>query len=89
MAMSHLTLLAPSFTSKPGPALAHDIRNVMAVISLHVEMLEGPAGPLCNDLLRERAIELTAARRTSFDIVETIRQVTGILRPNHTGRFED
>jgi hypothetical protein len=87
--MSHLTLLAPSSTSTLGPALAHDIRNTMAVIALHVEMLEGLAGPLCNDLLRERAIELTAARRTSFDIVETIRQVTGILRPNHTGRFED
>ena len=87
--MSHLMLLAPSSTSKLGPALTHDNRNAMTVIVPHVEMLEGLAGPLCNDLLRERAIELTAARRTSFDIVETIRQVTGILRPNHTGRFED
>jgi signal transduction histidine kinase len=43
--MSHLTLLAPSSTSKLGPALAHDIRNAMAVIALHVETLESLAGP--------------------------------------------
>ena len=43
--MSHLTLLAPSSTSTLGPALAHDIRNAMAVIALHVETLESLAGP--------------------------------------------
>ena len=97
--MSHLTLLAPSSTSTLGPALAHDIRNAMAVIALHVETLESLAGPpgvkaasaahellmkvtaLCNDLLCERAHEFSAPRRTSFDIVETIRQVIDILRP--------
>ena len=36
---------------------------------------------LCNDLLCERAHEFSAPRRTSFDIVETIRQVIDILRP--------
>src|SRR5215472_8328504 len=96
--MSHLTLLAPSSASAPRPALAHDIRNAMAVIALNVEKLEHLAGPsgvkaasaanrllikvttLCNDLIRERAKEFSA-RRTSFDIVETIRQVIDILRP--------
>jgi len=97
--MSHLTLLAPSSASAPRPALAHDIRNAMAVIALNVEKLEHLAGPsgvkaasaanrllikvttLCNDLIRERAKEFSAPRRTSFDIVETIRQVIDILRP--------
>ena len=97
--MSHLTLLAPSSPSTLRPALAHDIRNAMAVIALNVEKLEHLAGPsggkaasaahqllmkvtaLCNDLLRERANEFAAPRRTSFDIVETIRQVIDILRP--------
>ena len=35
--MSHLTLLAPSSPSNMRPALAHDIRNAMAVITLNVE----------------------------------------------------
>jgi len=43
--MSHLTLLAPSSTSTQRPTLAHDIRNAMAVIALHVETLENLAGP--------------------------------------------
>jgi signal transduction histidine kinase len=97
--MSHLTLLAPSSPSMLRPALAHDIRNAMAVIALNVEKLEHLAGPpgikaasaahqllmkvtdLCNDSLRERANEFSAPRRTSFDIVETIRRVIDILRP--------
>ena len=97
--MSHLTLLAQSSTSTLRPALAHDIRNAMAVIGLNIEMLERLAGPsgaraasaahqlltrvaaLCNDLLRENANEFSAPRRTSLDIVETIRQVIDILRP--------
>jgi signal transduction histidine kinase len=97
--MSHMTLVAPSSTSTQRPALAHDIRNAMAVIALNVEKLEHLAGPpgvkaasaahqllmkvtaLCDDLLRERANEFSAPRRTSFDIVETVRQVIDILRP--------
>src|SRR6516164_2517385 len=43
--MSHLTLLAPSSPSRLRPALAHDIRNAMAVIALNVEKLEHFAGP--------------------------------------------
>ena len=43
--MSHLTLVAPSSPSMLRPALAHDIRNAMAVIGLSVEMLEHLAGP--------------------------------------------
>ena len=43
--MSHLTLLAPSSPSTLRPALAHDIRNAMAVIALNVEKLEHLAGP--------------------------------------------
>ena len=35
---------------------------------------------LCNDSLRENANEFSAPRRTSLDIVETIRQVIDILR---------
>jgi len=38
--MSHLTLVAPSAPSTLRPALAHDIRNAMAVIGLNTEMLE-------------------------------------------------
>ena len=38
--MSHLTLVAPSSQSTLRPALAHDIRNAMAVIGLNIEMLE-------------------------------------------------
>jgi hypothetical protein len=97
--MSHLTLVAPSSSSTLRPALAHDIRNAMAVIALNVEKLEHLAGPagvkaaaaahqllrkvtaLCNDSLDERANEFSAPRRTSFDIVETIRQVIDVLRP--------
>src|SRR6516165_8904658 len=97
--MSHLTLLAPSSPSTLRPALAHDIRNAMAVIALNVEKLEHLAGPpgvkaaaaahqllmkvtaFCNDSLHERANEFSASRRTSFDIVETIRQVIDVLRP--------
>src|SRR6516225_1104611 len=97
--MSHLTLLAPTSSSTLRPALAHDIRNAMAVIGLNIEMLERLAGPsgvkaasaahqllmkvtaLCNDLVRERANEFSAPRRTSFDIIETIRQVIDIMRP--------
>jgi signal transduction histidine kinase len=97
--MSHLTLLTPSSPSMLRPALAHDIRNAMAVIALNVEKLEHLAGPsgakaasaahqllmkvtdLCNDSLRDRANEFSAPRRTSFDIVDTIRGVIDILRP--------
>ena len=43
--MSHLTLVAPSSPSTLRPALAHDIRNAMAVIELNIEMLERLAGP--------------------------------------------
>jgi len=43
--MSYLTLLAPSSPSNMRPALAHDIRNAMAVIALNVEKLEHLAGP--------------------------------------------
>src|SRR3974377_379977 len=35
---------------------------------------------LCNDSLRENANEFSVPRRTSLDIVETIRQVIDILR---------
>src|SRR3974390_3545827 len=97
--MSHLTLVARPSQSTLRPALAHDIRNAMAVIGLNIEMLERLAGPsgaraasaahqlltrvaaLCNDSLRENANGSPAARRTSFDIVETIRQVIDTLRP--------
>jgi len=97
--MSHLTPVARSSPSSLRPALAHDIRNAMAVIALHVEKLESFAGPLgvkaasatcqllmkvtvlCNDSLRESANEFSVPRRTSFYIVETIRQVIDILRP--------
>jgi signal transduction histidine kinase len=97
--MSHLTLVAPSSSSTVRPALAHDIRNAMAVMGLNVEMLEHLAGPsgakaasaahqlltrvvaLCNDSLRENANEFSAPKRTSFDIVDTVRQVIDILRP--------
>src|SRR3974377_1927634 len=97
--MSHLTLVAPYSQSTLRPALAHDIRNAMAVIGLNIEMLERLAGPsgarpasaahqlrtrvaaLCNDSLRENANESSASRRTSFDIVETIRQIIRLLRP--------
>jgi len=43
--VSHLTLVAPSSPSTLRPALAHDIRNAMAVIELNIEMLERLAGP--------------------------------------------
>ena len=97
--MSHLTLLAPSSPSTLRPALAHDIRNAMAVVALNVEKLEHLAGPSggkaasaahqllmrvaapCNDSLRENANEFSVPRRTSLDIVDTIRQVIDILRP--------
>jgi signal transduction histidine kinase len=97
--MSHLTLVAPSSPSMLRPALAHDIRNAMAVIGLSVEMLENLAGPsgakaasaahrlltrvtaLCNDSLRENGKAFSAPRRTSFDIVDTVRQVIDTLRP--------
>jgi signal transduction histidine kinase len=39
-----LTLVPPSSSSTLRPALAHDIRNAMAVIALHVEKLESLAG---------------------------------------------
>jgi hypothetical protein len=43
--MSHLTPLESSSPSTLRPALAHDIRNAMAVIALNVEKLEHLAGP--------------------------------------------
>jgi two-component system, NtrC family, sensor histidine kinase PilS len=97
--MSHLTLVAPYSSSRLRLELAHDIRNAMAVIALHVEKLESLAGQpgvkaasathrllmkvtaLCNDSLRQSANEFSVPRRTSFNIVETIRQVIDILRP--------
>ena len=42
--MSYLTLLAPFSPSNMRPALAHDIRDAMAVIALNVERLEHLAG---------------------------------------------
>ena len=39
-----LTLVPPSSSSTLRPALAHDIRNAMAVIALHVEKLQSLAG---------------------------------------------
>jgi signal transduction histidine kinase len=97
--MSHLTVVAPSSQSTLRPALAHDIRNAMAVIALNVEMLEflgGPSGAkaasaahqlltrvtaLCNDSLRENPNAFSAPKRTSFDIVDIVRQVIDTLRP--------
>jgi signal transduction histidine kinase len=97
--MSHLTLVGPSSPSTLRPALAHDIRNAMAVVGLNIEMLEHLAGPsgaraasaahrlltrvtaLCNDSLRENGKAFSAPRRTSFDIVDTVRQVIDTLHP--------
>src|SRR3974390_2338207 len=93
--MSHLTLVAPYSQSTLRPALAHDIRNAGLNIEM-LERLAGPSGAraasaahqllmrvatLCNDSLRENANECSAPRRTSLDIVETIRQVIDTLRP--------
>src|SRR3974390_2502385 len=93
--MSHLTLVAPYSQSTLRPALAHDIRNAGLNIEM-LERLAGPSGAraasaahqlltrvvaLCNDSLRKNANECSAPRRTSLDIVETIRQVIDTLRP--------
>jgi hypothetical protein len=53
--------------------------GVKAASAAHQLLMKVTA--ICDDFLRERAIEFSAPRRTSVDIVETIRQVIDILRP--------
>jgi len=83
--------LRPAFAHDIRNAMA-----VIALNVEKLEHLAGPAGvkaaaaahqllmkvtALCNESLHERANEFSAPRRTSFDIVETIRQVIDVLRP--------
>jgi signal transduction histidine kinase len=44
--MSHLALVCPTFRALPSPAkqLAHDIRNALATVGLHLDTLERLAG---------------------------------------------
>jgi hypothetical protein len=67
--MSHLTFLAPSSTSKLGPALAHDIRNAMAVIALDVEMLEGLAPTFCEGRVAASALADFGPPPYPFDVL--------------------
>jgi hypothetical protein len=72
--MSHLTLLAPSSPSVLRPALAHDIRNAMAVIALNVEKLEHLAESAGVKAVHQRSPLAPAP-------LQSLRHYYGLLRP--------
>jgi signal transduction histidine kinase len=79
--------------------LAHDIRNTLSTIALHLDTLERLAGAsgakaasaahalvaksggMCTEVLQEASNPDLPPRRTGFDVVAVIRQVTEMLAP--------
>jgi signal transduction histidine kinase len=100
--MSHLALVAPAARDQRAPALqttpshslaaydlvAHDLRNLLATIGLHLETLQRLAGPsgakaanAAHALLERAAATDVRARRRGVDPAQLARQIADLLGP--------
>ena len=84
---------------------AHDIRNALATVGLHLETLERLSGSrgreiaqaahtlmsraaaMCSEAMQQGAQAEAPSRRRPFDLVPTIVQVAGLLRPTAPDGF--
>ncbi len=102
----HLASANPSIGQPTSARLAHDMRNTLATIALHLETLDRLAGPhgakaasaahalvakgadICNEVIRHDADPNSPVRRSGFDVVATVRQVSDVLHPLLPEAFE-
>ena len=102
--MSHLALVSPASRTAPSPATqwAHDIRNTLATVGLHLDTLErlaGSAGHKAVEAAHALMLRATAmceqaqrsdpaARRRPVEAVEAIRQVVELIKPAAPAGFD-
>jgi signal transduction histidine kinase len=102
--MSQLVLASLNTASQPSARWAHDVRNALATVGLHLETLERLSGSRGREiahaahLLMSRAAAMCNAamdaqaeapsRRKPFDIVQTLVQTANLLRPTAPEGFE-
>jgi signal transduction histidine kinase len=95
--MSHLALVSPTLRAAPSPAIqwAHDIRNTLATVGLHLDTLErlaGSAGHKAVEAAQALMLRATAMceqaqrsepapRRRTVEAVAAIRQVADMIGP--------
>ena len=99
-----LASVNPSLPAQPNAQWAHDIRNTLATLGLHLETLSRLSGSHGRDVadaaqaLMSRAAAMCSdamaqgsqseSRRRGFDIVKTIVQAANLLRPVAPEGFE-
>jgi signal transduction histidine kinase len=94
--MSHLALVSPTFrTTAPPAQWAHDIRNALMTVGLHLDTLErlaGSAGHKAVEAAHALMLRATAMceqafaqsgepRRRTVDAVAAVRQVADLITP--------
>jgi hypothetical protein len=96
--MTNLTLVScrEAATDAPPAQWAHDLRNLLATIGLHLDTLARLSGPRgAKAVNAAHALVMTAGRmcrdtsenrirRHSFDIAATLRHVVDLARISHT-----
>jgi signal transduction histidine kinase len=103
--MSQL-VLASLDAAQASARWAHDVRNALATVGLHLETLERLSGSrgreiacaaqtlmsraaaMCNEAMMQGAHAEAPSRRRPFDILKTIVQIAGLLRPTAPDGFE-
>ena len=74
--MVHLAVVATNPTRLPGAQAAHDMRNILASIGLHLETLQrlsGPSGAKADNI----------AHRCPVDLVQTARKMNIAIKPEN------
>jgi signal transduction histidine kinase len=97
--MAHFAIVTANPKRPPAGQAAHDLRNILASISLHLETLQRLSGPsgakavdaiyalltrgavLCNSALDCSTGAANHAHRRRVDLVQTARQIVGLLEP--------
>jgi signal transduction histidine kinase len=102
--MSHLALVSPTFRAAPSPTTqwAHDIRNALTTVGLHLDTLErlaGSAGHKAVEAAHALMLRATAmceqaqrsepsARRRRVEAVDAIRRVAELIKPTAPAGFD-
>src|SRR5262245_52789002 len=94
--MPHFALVTGTASQAPGADVAHDLRNLLSTLALHVETLERLAGSsgtkaagAAHALIAKAAALCNAAidgggsrgRRRAVDAVQLLRQLADLMRP--------
>src|ERR1700720_2486037 len=98
--MAHFAIVTANPKRPPAGQAAHDLRNILASISLHLETLQRLSGPsgvkaadavyallmrgvvLCNSALDCSTGAGNHAHRRRVDLLQTARQIAGLLEPS-------